>query len=325
MYCILTNDVRMAVCSGCIPGVSSLTIDLRCYHRKGVLFMKRILGFTLIEAVLSVALFGIVIAILFSAINGFQKGWMKEYTKQAVSSQFVKVYRVIDSDVSGSAYYFFHDYKPEDSIPLKKCQGNRWFMFPISKSVKDSSGNLILSGVNDDGYPIWTHLIVYHLEVPKDDKCKPELDQNKVNPYCPHKHLVRHEIQLSWTPRVSELMDDTFNQNLKGYIDRIPYIINSKYGDDIDLSAGKIARVVDRRVVGTDITDLLVDSSEQNKIRFKLTLLRIMDAEKHITVRNDPGGTQTKLIEATINDSKPSDDTVRRYIEETGWISLTNN
>jgi len=279
--------------------------------------MKRILGFTLLETMLSVGLFGIVIAILFGAINGFQKGWLKEYSKQSISAQFIRIYRAIDSDVSGTSTTFFYDYIMEGAT----CKGARWFMYPISKSDTQNPGDNSLSGVNPDGYPVWTRLVVYHLAFPKDDKCSGDKTFGSLNTYCPHKRLVRHEIKLDKTPDTSETGEINFNTDMKKYALMIDDIIKSKYDQSLTLSPGRTVKVVDVRTVQNDILDLTLTREKVKQIKFRAKFVRMIDAQKNI----GKSGLELGERELLTNDGDIKDDTLKKYIEEVSWITITNN
>ena len=285
--------------------------------------MKRNFGFTLMETLISLALFGVLMLILFTAVNGFQRNWLKEYAKQNVNAQFVRAYRSIDTDVQGTNTTFFHDYKNTEN---PKEAGRRWFMFPISKTETNTSPGAppgSISGVTSDGYPIWTHVIVYHLEqAPKDHLC-PKDNPEQLNDICPHKLLIRHEIKLAMPPRTTELGDINCNTYMFELAKKIPEIIAAKSKSTIYVTfpvatlSGNYD-VTDRRVIETDIVDLTVDSSHDRRVQFNLKILRTIDAQKYITIGTTP------LVEITPEGSTMTAD-AKKYMEETSWITLTNN
>lgn len=278
--------------------------------------MKRNYGFTLMETMISLALFGMLMVVLFGAVNGFQRNWLKEYAKQNVNAQFVRAYRSIDLDVQGTNTTFFHDYTNTES---PKEVGRRWFMFPISKSDATS-----ISGVTSDGYPLWTHIVVYHLEQPPKDSLCPQDHKETLNDFCPHKLLIRHEIRLNAPPRTTELGETGCNTYMREFAKKIPEIIASRPRSFITLNPSPPNlvsgdyEVVDRRVIETDIVDLSVDSSYDRRVQFNLKVLRIIDAQKYIRIG------ATSLVEVTPEGSKIKEE-AKKYIEETSWITLTNN
>ncbi len=254
--------------------------------------MKKRAGFTLLETMISVALFGVIMIILFGAVNNFLKAWLKEYAKQNISSQFVSIYRAVDSDVTLTSYSFFRDYTNPEANGAESEK--RWFLFPISSP-----------GITDDGYPVWERLVVYSLRIPKNDKCSSSA-------CCPHKQLIRHEIELDRVPRMSELSNGSFYADLEIYMSIITIILNSSANDKINLlSTPRFVTVRDVRVIASDIVDIKLNSENYTRVVFDITLLRILDAQKSITIGSE------NLLE-------PSD-TSKRFIEETSWVTLTNN
>lgn len=270
--------------------------------------MKRKSGFTLMETVISMALFATLMVILFGAVNGFQRNWLKEYSKQDISASFVRTYRAIDSDLSSSSSTYFHYYNEDDASNASNKNNSsllakRWFMFPRTSS-----------GVNIDGYPKWKDIVVYYLKRPNNDKCKKSAARTNV--YCPHKQLVRVTITLPGTgvPATTESGSGNFNAYLRGYLNDIPRITDSiAVGATVDAGT-----VTDIRTINSDIVDLTIIEKSDGRVSFDLMLLRIIDAQKYITIGETP------LIEDSI--IKPqATSTAKKYLEETSWVTLTRN
>ncbi len=273
--------------------------------------MKRSFGFTLIEAMISVALFGVLMAILFSAINSFQKGWLKEYSKQKISAQFVRLFRAVDSDLSKSDSKFFHFYnEPGADASLVN---RRWFFFPIT----EEEGPDGLAGPAIDGTVKYNRLIVYYLKIPNKDNCIEEKFTS-----CPHKQLVRVKIAITGLPVYSDsvIENPNGNNNTFSYIEEfrnyMPVLTGTPRVND---SVGLKGSIKDIRVIESDIVDLTVNEVRNGRVRFDLLLLRIMDAQKRFTVG------ETKIITGS-NVLKPeATDIAAKYSEETSWVTMTVN
>jgi len=274
--------------------------------------MKRNSGFTLIEAVMSVALFGIVMAILFTAIRDFQKGWLKEYAKQSVNAQFVRVFRAIDNDLSKSDSKLFMFYNEKDSDNTLK--NRRWFYFPITEEESDILTGQALTGPNRDGTVRYNRLIVYYLRSPKNDHCIG--DKTKT---CPHKQLVRIKIAIKGLPGYTDLGTNETHavaQYINSFRTDIGAItVNPKVNDLV----GTKGTIIDVRTMESDIVDLTVRDFGNERVRFNLMLLRIMDAMKHFRVG------ETELITGADVTKPEATGKAKRYLEETSWITMTRN
>ncbi len=257
-------------------------------------------GFTLLEAMVSVAIFGIMFYILSGVLVNFQKGWLRDYAKQNISAQFIKIYRAIDGELSTSRYNYVYSYNRTDCLAgapaaLSSYADRRWIFFPKSSLE-----------VGEDGFPHWDLLIVYALKRPEGDKCVK-------NSTCPHKRLLRYEIRLGTNPRTTENNSVTLHKELLLYRDAIPTILDAEPARTYPLGAGRTLKFESIRMIESNIIDLeLSDINHDNKAAFVLTLLRLKEAEKA-----GIHGSEELLQNPT--------DRVKKYLEKFQWTTMTEN
>ena len=270
--------------------------------------MKRKLGFTLMETMISMALFGVLMIILFAAVNGFQRNWLKEYAKQDVNASFVRVYRAIDDDLSKSSSTFFHYYNENDSYNASNkgspsLMAKRWCMFPITDA-----------GVDNDGFPSWKYIVVYYLRIPAKDKCQTAKGAT-TETYCPHKQLVRVLIEIPPKGIMTESGVGHFNNTMQDYVRYCMSALTSTVKAKDAVGTGNIK---DIRVIDSDIVDLTIKDRRDDRVTFDLMLLRIADAQKYIEIG------KTQLIGDNV--VQPTATTkAKKYLEETSWTTMTRN
>lgn len=118
--------------------------------------MKRRAGFTLIETMLAVAIFGVLMALLSNTLTNFYRTWIGEYEKQGAAARLARVYKSIDDDLTKTSYNYVYAYNRThflDGQNVINPHNYRWIMFPISANE-----------VGSDGYPRWNKLIIYVLQ-----------------------------------------------------------------------------------------------------------------------------------------------------------------
>ena len=285
--------------------------------------MKQLRGFTLMETIISMALFAILTTVMFKAVSAFQKTWLKEYSKQSVSKQFVKTYNTINSDFSGSSGALLKHYQQKNIL-----NGSRWFMFPVTEEVSNPPPSFPLPentiGVSKDGYPLYTMVLLYSLEVPPHDNCKKDGSPDSPNQFCPHKQLVRRKILIT-----REDLQKGSGNNLNGKVmvplfNNINEILNLKKTGTFSLSGFYF---YDIAVIERDITDLTIVPAKIDhdfEIGFHLKVLRIADAQKFLAQSKGGSFGERQLIDAKGNSSTTKKD-IERYMEETAWTSISQN
>ena len=105
-------------------------------------------GFTILETILSVAIFSALMVIVFHCWMEFQKASIKNEGKQDTNIQFVKIYRNIDKYVSSSNSRLFRYYGNFGT------GGNniKWFAFMLSRDNHQLDGKVVYRSPGNKSY-----------------------------------------------------------------------------------------------------------------------------------------------------------------------------
>jgi len=220
-------------------------------------------GFSLLEALVSIAVFAIVMALIFSISNGFFKSWKKHDAKQDVNKEFVKIYSAISKDVNQSNMGYFASYNYNNGTGGEHIEDKRWFCFPASI---DEGNKLQTDG---DGRVIWTDIVIYCVIKPNDD-CSSDL-------FCPHKKLVKTVYSFK-SPSALNMINTPLDELVRK-INTTLLLPNSQFPNISELS------FTSSRTLSENILDLTVNCDKlKGKIEFNLEIVRLEDAKKAIKI-----------------------------------------
>jgi len=223
---------------------------------------KKVKGFTLIEAMLSVALFGIAMLILFGAANTFFKAWKKHDAKQNAHRELVKIYSSINREFSLTNTGFFSYYKAKDAP--EHLSDKRWFLFPVPT---DQDNTYQCDG---DGAIYWTRIMIYYLLRPENDSCSSA-------ECCPHKSLIKTSYYFKSPVSLS-------------YGDETPLDILISRVSEVLLRPGSNFPEIDgltflgSRTLAQDIFDISVTFEKKGRADFGVKIVRIEEAQKAVGV-----------------------------------------
>lgn len=250
-------------------------------------FKRRKRGFSLLEAVLSTALLGVMLVIIFSVLHYFSKAVIKEESQQDINRQFLKAYDTVNSDLSVSSTKVFLSYNDVDYPQFEK---NRWFVF-LSPLDKNHTGHWTSAGI-----PVYQQMILFYLIRPDGDTCQ-SLEA------CPHKLLIKKSAYADGAfvmlRDVIEL--DENNNIIGGLVTNLDRHIASPSALDSLFTA---------KTVEKEVYDLTVESID-HVIMFKMTSVKIEEARRMMV-----------FGQRTLSPPPPE---VKRFFVEQSWYTTTRN
>lgn len=234
-------------------------------------------GFTILEAVISTALFAVIILIMAGTLKTILDIWRKEEAKQNVHRQFVKIYSSLNNDLSLSSTSYLNAY-------CKGSGGNdeyRWLAFPYPKG--DTGDNSVKLG-NSDSIN-WQSNIIYYIVRPAGDGCQ---NWN----CCAHKRLIRK----TTTDSLPVSNGDNGTYDMYNPLD------GSRISSYLTAGLGAGGRTVEENIFDLRITQL-----KRGAVSFELTVVRLEEAQRKINMAttnfadpNGPGQAFTEKIGWTI-------------------------
>lgn len=232
-------------------------------------------GFSLVEAMLTTAVFSIITIVVFNMSSDFFKIYNTADSKQSINKEFIKTYSYINRDLSLSDVSYFCSYCDE-----KKNQGKRWFFFPSAtdkQGLCQTSGNKIY----------WTRIFFYYVYTP-DDECNVGAEDYREHfKYCPHKKLIR--LSYSYLGYSESYF---FCSALTGLCEctdllTLPYdstSFPSKLSHNIaNYGERNTFQYSGKKIIADNILDLTV-RTENSGVVFDMYFLRTEDANKKIHV-----------------------------------------
>lgn len=274
-------------------------------------------GFTILETMVSVAIFSVLMIIVFSCWTEFQKVALKNEGKHDTNITFVNVYRNIDKYVSSSSVRLFRHYTDSALLGVSGHENKRWFAFLVSRknnqldekpiykkiSVMDKAGNTKYLSER----MLYNTCVMYLLRY-KQGCCGGF--QN-----CPHKSLYRYVFNIVGTEHIPEGI--YFGNNYRYGVYFNSDVIQTKVLTILqNPESNSIAKP---SVIQNDIVDLKIQKND-DKVRFYLKLLRINEANRIFTI-----GTRQLTNFNLTEEFNITDPEVKKYIENLSWISIPSN
>ncbi|MCQ2736405.1 MAG: type II secretion system GspH family protein [bacterium] len=144
-------------------------------------------GFTLLETLVSMALFSAVLVIVFNAFLNMQKAAFKTQGKNDANSQIIHMYNSVDGEISKTNIKLFRCYRSGKSPYLSE---KRWFAFPVtgSRTGTEMQKNTICSSYGEEGGIGYSRVRLFFVNY-KPGCC------GGFNS-CPHKSLCMVELPL---------------------------------------------------------------------------------------------------------------------------------
>lgn len=271
-------------------------------------------GFTLLETLISVAIFSILMIVIFKAFDVMQKATVKSEGKNDANSKFVRLYSEVNRNVGNTNIKFFKCYK---YAPCQYSSENKWFAFPVTGSRAELTNTAIAVSPADEGSIGYSGVIMYFLYY------KPGCCESYDN--CPHKTLYKAFLPLC--KKNGNLFEhrscntcsvpysfDLTQQAMNMEFDNNGTLI-SKYFDINVMNNDKIHnRIVEKNLVSLDLICPAYEAGGEQflYITFTVSFFRTEEAEKE---HFRPG--RNSLI-------TPSD-AVKKYIEKLSWTSVPGN
>ena len=244
----------------------------------------RILGFSLMETMISVAVFGVIMLLIFQISNVFFKTWRKQDEQQDINRDFIKIYISINRELSRSDTGYIACY---DNDGTGADVEKKWFLFPVATD----DGNTIQC--DGDGLINWTKIIIYYLIPPKDDDC-PSVAK------CTHKRLIRASYAFK-SPNALRFGTETPLDLFVKNVSKVLVDPSSKYPDIKGLT------FIDSKLIAQNLLNFSMTCKRKGRVEFKMDMVKLEDAKKSVNIKTfDFNSTEG-----------------RRYIESLGWTTFT--
>ncbi len=254
-------------------------------------------GFTLLETLVSIAVFTALMTIVFNAWITFQRTALKNEGKQDANSQCIKIYRDVNKYLSSSSIRYFECY---NSFGSSQDAGKRWFAFLLSRKKDEAAAYPDLFAPMDyeqmttSPILVYNTLMVYRL-IYKNGCC------NNFD-CCPHKVLGRR----------------AFYAKEPIYVGKTSYKFSSELQENLQYAIAS-EDIKDYVVVENNIIDLTVNQDD-DRVSFYLSTLRIADARREFEF-----GTVPLTSEASGNQNFQASDKAKNYLENLSWITVPGN
>lgn len=259
-------------------------------------------GFTLFETIVALAVFSLVMLIVFEAWHKFQKTSEKNDAKQGANYKTVRVYKDINKYLScGSVRYFEHYNGADVDFGGESLKSKRWFAFLVSRNLEgiggyqekiDMSESINYSQKSNGDMSIaYNACMVYFLDYP--GCCKGFNN-------CPHKTLMRKVFKTK--------------ENI--YTGKTSYTFIKELRDNLQK---QISDPAGATVVETEIVDLKT-RQEDDRIKFNMTILRIPEAQRVFELGSEQLTSSDPDKEYEIKNEK-----VKKYVENLSWITVPGN
>lgn len=209
-------------------------------------------GFTLLEAIISTAMFFIMITLLFGAYEVFMKCFRASEAKDDVHRKFLRIGADFQREASRTDI---------DTVMSGNYAGKSWICF---KSNLDGDDN---PHYDEDGFPLWQKFVIYYAIRPADDSCSQSF--SNTDDICPHKYIIRKDVGISAVISSDE--------------DIVPYLTFTLTTSQASLEPCLISA----RPVADDILEMK-GSKDQFAAYMGLKILRIQEASRVFGVGEKP-------------------------------------
>jgi type II secretory pathway pseudopilin PulG len=168
-----------------------------------------VLGTTFVELIITTGIFSILVLVLFVVLRFGIRSWKNIESKNAVQTQLSKVELFMLEDLKRASYdqisvlgmpSTWAPGKGKTLIGKEVSASAVWFLTAFAPD-KDT-GELVFTR-DDDGKPVWKRNILYYVTRPTDKWHKDKYgflcasSGNSKDTWCPHKWLIRKEIDVS--------------------------------------------------------------------------------------------------------------------------------
>ncbi len=208
----------------------------------------RVSAFTLVEIIVSTAMFFLMLALLFGAYSTFMKYFRISETKNEVHRKFLHISTDFRRESLRTVI---------DTVLFGSYAGRDWICF---KSNLDNDEN---PHYNDEGYPIWQKYIIYYTVRPSNDNCsKPVSDTDDI---CPHKYMIKKTVGIA-----------TSIQNESGVA---PYL-NFTLTRDQAISEPNVLSV-------KPLADCILEmkgNRDHTKVSMNLKIMRVQEATRYLRI-----------------------------------------
>ena len=300
-------------------------------------------GFTIIEAVFTMAIYSLLMTIVFGVWTEFQKSFLKNEGKQDTNIKFIATYKNIDKYLSSSTMRLFKCFSEitvnnieDTSYDTDYFNGTyknrRWFAFLVSRSNNQLDGNLVYKNipkvpqgsVASPTPEYMTERLIYNT-------CILYLLYYKSGccggfEFCPHKCLYRYVFKTDYEIYFGYDYDVNYTNPTSADEDSAHYCsAMTKFKNEIDNKIKLILQnplsnsVAPLSVVERDLVDLKIEKTNE-RVKFDLICLRINDAERHFKF-----GTNHRLTNLNSSAELNYDNEVKKYIETLSWVTIPRN
>lgn len=240
-------------------------------------------GFTLVETLVSILIFGILSILMFQMTSRFFQLFTISSSKQSVNSSFIKAYKEMQKDLSITDSRYVYSYK----IYLKNIK-TRWILFPVP-----TNKNGLISGEGNKFN--WQRIYFYYLNCTNSNcnECKnknysvskEKYLENEKYKFCSDKNLIRliydytaYNDSVFFPMALSEI-----GKNISSYtlsIDSNSFPSEFEY-EIKGYNKIPIIRFVEKKIIAKDIFDMDITTNSSN-VNVKILTVRKDDIKKEL-------------------------------------------
>jgi len=209
-------------------------------------------AFTLVEMIVSTAMFFIMITLLFGGYSFFMKHFRVSESKGEIHRKFLLI----------SADFRRESLRTALESVLTGCSAGRdWICF---KSNLDGDDN---PHYQDEGFPMWQKYILYYTVRPPDDNCGKQVSET--DDICPHKFIIKKSIDIS--------------ASLDNESSVAPYLTFTLTREQAKSEPG----IISVKPLAENIL-LMKGSADRSKLNMRLEMIRVQEASRYMKVGSVP-------------------------------------
>ncbi len=240
-------------------------------------------GFTLLETLISIVVFGLLMVLMFHISARFFQLFNASSSKQSMNNQFLKTYTHLQKELSITDSRYVYSYK----IYLKDIKA-RWMIFPIPT---DTNGQMKSEGNKFN----WQRVYFYYLHCTNPDcpECKTKnyyVDKesqlkNEAYKFCSDKNLIRLIYEYTAYNDAAYLSEAL--SNICDHISEYTLSIDSNFFPSEFETEIKgfnkipVIKFIEKRVIAKDIFDMDI-TTNANNVKIKMSKVKKDEIKKKV-------------------------------------------
>ena len=255
-------------------------------------------GITLLETLISTVVFGIIMILMFNMSSSFFQLFTASESKQAVNTNFIKVFNQMQRDIMITDSNYIYTYNTKFDTLYRNIP-NRWISFPVPT---DNDGKFQGEGNSFN----WKKIYIYYIkctnancpECPKESygapKTKSSPYNNQTDRYrlCSDKHLIRLAYEYIGSNDKNYVASalNAFNSDIASYT--LPYDYKffpdlKEYNVNNATKKQKLFKYLGKKVIATNILDMTNSVNiKKHNITITLSSVRKDEIKKKVEYGN---------------------------------------